>query len=303
MNEVDEKERATARRGLLIYFAVLIAGSSFLESKILRVGESIEKVPALILALMYMPAAASFLARFALKEGFADISLRFGGRKSGWPIFLAWGYPIAVGVLAYGLAWVSGLAEFQRPLPPRSHLYMDSAAANLLVSFLFTATLGTAVSCLSAFGEEVGWRGYMLTRLISAGVPRPVFTSGWIWAFWHVPLILSGQYAAGSHPRLSESVFVIGTIVMAYVVAYVRLQSGSLWPAVMLHGAWNAIIQGTFDRATTGTPSAVGESGWMTMIASIIIVLFITRGVWTLQRQPGLRMTLPSGRPASIRAM
>jgi membrane protease YdiL (CAAX protease family) len=295
-----EAEKKTARRGLGIYFAVLIIGSVVLESKILRTGESIERVPGLILALMYIPTLASIIARFGLKEGFADISLRWGGSEGSRAAFLAWVYPMAVGFVAYGIAWSTGLAEFQRPLSSRSHLYTDSTVANLMASFSVSATLGTAVSCLSAFGEEVGWRGYMLTRLISAGVPRPVFTSGLIWAFWHVPLILSGQYAAGSQPGISALLFVIGVVAEAYLAAYLRLQSGSVWPAVIMHGAWNSIIQGTFDRATLGTPLAVGESGWVTMVVSIIVVLFMARGVWTLQRRPREQFDLPSGRPASV---
>ena len=158
----------------------------------------------------------------------------------------------------------------------------------------------TALSCLSAFGEEVGWRGYMLTRLITAEVPKPVFISGLVWGFWHLPLILSGQYAAGSRPWLSAILFVIGVVAAAYLIAYLRLQSGSVWPAVIMHGAWNAIIQGTFDRATAGTPPAVGESGWLTIIVSIVVVLLVTRGASTLQRRPTERLALPSGRPASV---
>jgi hypothetical protein len=81
---------------------------------------------------------------------------------------------------------------------------------------------------------------------------------------------------------------VIGVVAMGYLEAYVRLQSGSLWPAVLQHGAWNAIIQGTFDRATVGTPLAVGESGWITVAVSIAVVLSLTRGRWIMQRQPGV---------------
>jgi len=56
----------------------------------------------------------------------------------------------------------------------------------------------------------------------------------------------------------------------AYLAAYLRLQSGSVWPAVVMHAAWNSIVQGPFDRATVGTPLAVGESGWMTASVSVI---------------------------------
>jgi len=170
--------------------------------------------------------------------------------------------------------------------------------ANFLSSFLLNATLGTVVSCLSALGEEIGWRGYMRTRLFVAGVPKPVLVSGLVWAFWHIPLILSGRYASGV-AQVSAMLFVIGTIADAYLAAYVRLRSGSVWPAVTYHGAWNAIIQGTFDRSFVGTHLAIGESGWLTATIAFIVVLFITRGIWKLQARPGQPLILPSARYSS----
>ncbi len=300
MTEGADWKTQNARRGLAVYFTVLFLGSGYFEWRILQTGESIRATPLLMFALMYMPAMASIVARLTLRDGFGDVSFRFGGSEGMRATSLAWAYPVAVGFLAYGIAWTTGLAKFQMPLPPESHLYTNSAAANLLTSFLLTATLGAVVGCLSAFGEEVGWRGYMLTRLIVADVPKPVLVSGLIWALWHIPLILSGQYAAGLHPHVSALLFVVGTVADAYLAAYVRLRSGSVWPAVMYHGAWNAIIQRTFDRATVGMPLAMGESGWLTATIAIIVVLLVTRGNWTLRQQPGQPMNLPSNRRPSM---
>ena len=134
--------KQTARRGLALYFAVLAVGSAFFETRILQTGESINKVQGLIFALMYMPALASVIARLALREGFGDVSLQWGGPEGSRSVLLGWVYPMAVGFLAYGIAWTMGLAEFQRPLPPRSHLYLDSGAANFMASFILYGDLG-----------------------------------------------------------------------------------------------------------------------------------------------------------------
>jgi membrane protease YdiL (CAAX protease family) len=286
MAEKKQTQLEAARRGLTVYFALLAAGTAFFEWKILRTGESIENLPGLVFALMYVPALASVGARLVMREGFGDVSFRLGGREGMRSMLLAWIYPVVVGFLAYGGAWAAGFAQFQRPLPPQSHLYVDSPAMNFFQSLSLTVTLGTLASGLSAFGEELGWRGYMLTRLMVAGVPRPVLFSGLIWAVWHVPLILSGQYAAGSQPEVSAILFVIGVVADAYLAAYIRLRSGSVWPAVMLHAAGNAVIQGTFDRATAGSSWAVGESGLLTVSVSVIFVLAATRGPWKLYRRP-----------------
>lgn len=286
MDETKLNRKERARRGLMIYFVLLASGTVFFEWKILRTGESIERLPGLVFALMYVPAVASIGARLLQHEGFKDVSFRSGGREGMRSLLLAWIYPVVVGLLAYGAAWAAGFAKFQRPLSPLSHLYVESPAKNFFQSLLLTATLGTLASGLSAFGEELGWRGYMLTRLIVAEVPRPVLVSGLIWAVWHVPLILTGQYAAGAQPELSAMLFVIGVVADGFLAAYVRLRSGSVWPAVMLHAAWNAVIQGTFDRATVGTSWAVGESGLLTVGASVLFVFVATRGPWKLYRRP-----------------
>jgi hypothetical protein len=42
-----------------------------------------------------------------------------------------------------------------------------------------------------------------------AKVPRPVLVSGLVWGAWHVPLIVTGQYASGPHPLASALLFLV----------------------------------------------------------------------------------------------
>jgi len=271
--------RQQARRGLAIYFFIVVIGSAFLEWKILKTGEQVGASIGLVFALMWTPAVASFAARLALREGLSDVSFRWGGRAGTRAIGLAWAFPLVVGSLAYGLAWITGLAQFSSAQVLRRFPSLP-VPVGFVASVTLSATAGSLISCLSAAGEEIGWRGYMLTRLIDAGVPQPILVSGIIWGAWHTPLILSGQYASGAHPDVSAALFMVNIIAFAYLAAYLRLSSGSVWPAVFLHAAWNAIIQGPFDRATVGTPLAVGESGYITTIVVIGIVAVATRDRW-----------------------
>jgi hypothetical protein len=68
--------------------------------------------PLWILGRMFAPAAASVVARLVLREGFADVSFGFGGRRTWKMILLAVLFPIIVGLVAYGVAWATGLARF-----------------------------------------------------------------------------------------------------------------------------------------------------------------------------------------------
>src|SRR5260370_26335204 len=179
-------KREQARRGLIVYFGVLLVGSAVFEWLLLRAGDSIRNHVGLVLPLMWMPALASVVARRTLGEGVNDVSFRFGGRVGGRMALLGWLFPLAVGTLAYGLAWSTGLAMFRRPeCPGLPAVTAPMAAFALLLAMRLI--IGVPIAALAAAGEEIGWRGYMLTRLIEGGVPRPVFVSGLIWAGWHLP--------------------------------------------------------------------------------------------------------------------
>src|SRR5262245_29194550 len=86
-----------ARRGLAIYFSILIPGSAFLEWLLLRTGDPIEKHHGFVFVLMWIPAIASLVARTVLSEGIRDISFRFGGVQGAKAMLIAWVYPLAVG--------------------------------------------------------------------------------------------------------------------------------------------------------------------------------------------------------------
>src|SRR5438270_6523366 len=73
LDAADSNIRLRARRGLIIYFAVLIPLSVVFETLAIR-GSSWW-----ISALMWTPAAASVVARLALHDGFGDVSFRLGG--------------------------------------------------------------------------------------------------------------------------------------------------------------------------------------------------------------------------------
>jgi membrane protease YdiL (CAAX protease family) len=270
--------RRTARRGLAIYFALVVVISGSLEAYYIFINPELLGTLFGLLALMWSPAVASVIARLVLREGFSDVSFRFGGLRTLPWYALGLGVPLAVGILAYGGAWLTGLVGFQ------------GGAGALLVGLVSAATWITIYGFIFTAGEEIGWRGYMLTRLIDAGVPRPVLVSGLIWALWHLPLILAGIYAAGPYPALSAVLFVVSVTSTSFVYARMRLETGSIWPVIFAHSAWNSIIERPFDGATKGANAALwtGESGILTVIVLVVVSVIVSRGTWTYIRSlPG----------------
>jgi len=272
--------RIKARRGLAVYFAIVVALSVPVQAAIIYLDleggrNGIVAWLALIAALMFVPTLASVVARLALGEGFSDVSFRLGGRRGRDAVLQALALPVIVGLVAYGVAWAAGLIGVGAP--PMGWGGWAAAIAVL-------AVLNIALSS----GEEIGWRGYMLTRLIDAGVPRPVLASGLIWGLWHVPLFLWGGFVQGVPPLFATALLMVLTPSLGYVLARMRLETGSVWPAVALHAAWNVAIQAGFQPLATGVSSQVwvGESGVITAFVLVVAAAVYSRGRWTVLREP-----------------
>jgi hypothetical protein len=177
-------------------------------------------------------------------------------------------FPVLVGAVAYGTAWGLGLVSFAAPAgsgPP---------ILAFTVELLFAGTVGALVGIVSAAGEEIGWRGYMIPRMVEGDIPVPFLAGGILWGLWHVPAILTGQYAAGTNRILSAGLFVVVAISLTVLWSTWTLESGSVWPAILGHSAWNAVIQGPFDAFSGGALSTtlVGESGVLVVATTTVLV-------------------------------
>jgi membrane protease YdiL (CAAX protease family) len=125
----------------------------------------------------------------------------------------------------------------------------------------FTATelltaMGPAIIIyfLFAFFEEIGWRGYLTPKVaaINDGLPGYVLI-GVVWASWHFPYMqqLWGHTAESLTTLLPR--FVLGTVIMAVFYGEIRLRTGSVWPAVLMHGIGN-VLSNTLFSSLNGEP-------------------------------------------------
>lgn len=267
------------------YFIVAVFALSLpIYIVFLASGRPVQESGGLIFLLMWTPAAAAAALRIAggnlfRRRSSDSVPMRRRGVNSlklGFPrghrgaIAAACGlailFPIAAGMISYGAAWKIGMAEFT-----------GEGGLQFLLSILRAAVLGSLFSIPQVLGEEIGWRGCMSEKLEEAGIRAPFVLGGLMWALWHTPLILSGQYASGPYPVVSVLSFAVLMIALHSIWSLWTLRTGSLWPAVIGHGAWNTLIQFTFDGHTSGTGAAlwVGDSGIITVCAAAALSLLI----------------------------
>jgi uncharacterized protein len=219
---------ASAQRGLIIYLVVVMVLSAVLEGVMIA-----SRLDVLVIVLMWIPGLTAVSIRLVRHEGFGDVSFRIGGRGTWWAIVVAVVLPVVVGLVAYGLAWTLGLATFAPP----EDVPGGSALGRFGMLVLVNAAVFWIPDAVLAAGEEIGWRGYMLPRMIQARIPHAVLLSGITWGLWHTPLILSGMYAAGLNRLLSVVVFMVSVVSFGCLIAQARFATGSIWPAIVLHAS------------------------------------------------------------------
>ena len=140
-----------------------------------------------------------------------------------------------------------------------------------------------------AFGEELGWRGFLVPALRPLGTWPALLLSGAIWGVWHAPIILLG-YNFGRTDITGVLLMTGGCIAWGILLGWLRLRSASMWPAVFAHGMMNATAAlvsllyaagTTFDMAFAGP---LGVAGWI-VCAVVVVVLGLTG---QFRRQPEL---------------
>ena len=210
---------------------------------------------------MFGPALAALLVRLLRREGFADAGLRLvgrGQRGGAWmylaaylviPLVLAAGIGLALltGVQHWafsqnlhqlGQTQVAALASQGQRLPA-GETADQLALSTILTQSLLAFTLAIPFNMIFTFGEEFGWRGYLLPRLAPmGGVPAAIMT-GVVWGVWHAPLIVLYGYNYRGHPLLGVGMMVVSAVALGMIFAWLRFRSGSVWPSVLAHAAIN----------------------------------------------------------------
>lgn len=200
------------------------------------------------------------------KGGWSDLGLSRLGLNL-WP--MAFGLPFLVLLFAYGTVWVTGLAGFA--VPPG---FGFSGPLDFITSFV--------VTMLVCFGEEIGWRGYLLPKLMSLGHRKALLISGMLQGLWHVPVIVfTSVYHGDANPWISVPLFLVTMTVAGILFGYFRIASKSTWPAVISHGTfniyWSLFVAYTASGSIFATEYLAGESGMLTIAIIAVLALFFIR--------------------------
>ncbi|NLK95443.1 MAG: CPBP family intramembrane metalloprotease [Clostridiales bacterium] len=214
--------------------------------------------------LMWCPAVAALIVKvkFYPKEklfGWSGCSIKY--------ILAGVFIPIIYLGFSYGLYWIINQTAFT------GEIYTNSIGLLLLL---------IPSSLLTAAGEEIGWRGFLLPKMTEIwNVKISILVSGLIWAVWHFPLMIAGLYQTGTSIWYQLPMFTIEVVAMTAIMAYLRLKSKSIWPAIILHASHNYIDQVICGPLTSANKQAyfVGETGLITAFMLIIVAIIAIRKI------------------------
>ena len=208
-------------------------------------GQTVVRLIAWSLGMWIPGASALWVTR---REGGKPLE-RLGLKTWGGGVYYLWAWiaPALLVVVAGLLTLALGLGAFDRELmvikqsleglpenavlSPRILLGIQIGAALLLAPFINTPI---------TLGEELGWRGYLLPRLLPLGENQAILLSGVIWGLWHAPVILQGHNYPDA-PWLGVGMMVVFTTLFGVFLSWLVLETGSPWAPALAHGSLNAM--------------------------------------------------------------
>lgn len=255
---------STIKKSEIVFLVTVIIASGIAETMICTGGADWW-----YLLLMWIPAVSATIANcISFREEDDAFSLKRLFSKAGFHkcrfryIFAGLMLPAIYLLIPYMVYWW---------LYPQNFAYHDVPLGVILKDCLPVAIIGTAVSLLSALGEEIGWRGYLIPALYQRlGLKRALLLSSLFWCCWHFPLLVAGGYMAGTSILYQIPAFTLCILPVGVIAGILTIQSGSIWPAALLHAAHNNYDQEILEVITAGTDKMyyVSETGALTILCA-----------------------------------
>lgn len=213
---------------------------------------------------MFAPTLAHVLTRWLTKEGWSNLGLRPLFRQN-WKYWLAaWFLPGLLTVAGAALYFLLFPQHFDANLTSLGTMLQGTpqlAGINLwlivLAQILGAMVVSPIFNSIATFGEEFGWRGYLLPKLLPSGWRKAVLWSGLIWGVWHWPVIFMGYeygFEYPGFPWIGPLLFMWIAFCFGTFLSWLALRGRSVWPAVIGHAAINGIAAIAL-VATTGNPN------------------------------------------------
>ena len=236
---------------------------------------------------MWGPAAAHVLTRIVTKSGWKNLHLRPFIKKQ-WPHLLAgWFLPGILTIIGTVLFFLLFPNFFDNKLSFVTEQLTTLGISANLTPFQFAAIqtlsallISSPINAIATFGEEFGWRAFLLPELAPLGNRKALIISSIIWGIWHWPIVIMGHnYGLNypGYPWLGLIATMWLTLSVGIFFGWLSFKGKSVWPAVLAHGALNGLAAIGILFQKSPTPMILGPTpaGIIGCIPFTILSIFI----------------------------
>ena len=144
-----------------------------------------------------------------------------------WIIIALLLMPIAIHSITLPLLWFLRDGHIQWMSTPLLLVIVRSVVGLVLVSFF-------------AFFEEMGWRGWLMPRLLSImSENTAIIVGALIWALWHVSFALGGVSSAEGLSRYQMLLIPLGTFGAGIIINWLWVCTKNILVVTIAHGSLN----------------------------------------------------------------
>lgn len=287
-----------------IKYSIIVCVVSWLYAAIMIFGVGI-KNPADNLTIytffassyMFLPMICALgLQIMTCRKTHVRVSLRETGLlrfniKSSW--LVAWVLPIIIVLLTIVVNSLFPGVEIKKdltdlvPMDQVDEEQMGIVGMMMKPAFMTVITIisglfaGATINALYAFGEEYGWRNYLVAALKEKKFVFAAIFIGIVWGIWHFPLILLGHNYP-QHNVIGIFMMVIFCVLLSFIETYFVLKAKSVYPAAIFHGTINAVAGLNVILMRGGNDllnGAQGLSGFIVMAITIFVIYIFDKYV------------------------
>lgn len=234
-------------------------------------------IPALIVIMLYI-----FKFKKPVFKG-GDLGFRFTGWKY-W--FIAPLVLTAISLASYLISYFFNPSMFLDAGVIKTSLsakgfYFGTVFSSMIVVFLINSGVGSILDIPMFLGEEIGWRGFMVPRLIKLLSPKKAFLiGGTIWAVWHMVMIAQGLNYP-NHVFAGIGMMILLCIPVGMIIQYFYFRSRSIFVAALAHAGLNKstmTMSFVIDKAHYNT-FLYGPTGVIGIILFYIVAIYLYRKI------------------------
>lgn len=253
----------TQRPFSLPIYLLIVFGLSWPFQIIFAISDATLRLGYLNLISMVMVTVGTFIAgRYVFRDGFKNAGWRWGK-----PSQYVWTFGLALFIFA-----VPALLENMLGL----HIFPAGISTGAILTSFVTSFLLTLIP---GFGEEFGWRGYMLPRLVKRySTRKAILIHAFIWWAWHIPvLVVIGSRLDGVEANVG--VAIAGTLLIslipammnAVIFAYVWTATKSLAVSSVYHSAYDEVRDAIEKMIGFGPLVSIWEMAVTTLLGAFLL--------------------------------